>query len=696
MKSLVQVDARQWAQKWASAMVPMSLVVVGGIGMSGCQQPDEGEVADAMIAAQEQQLKHVQFQGTLLGAVWNDKDGDGAFDFGERGLDDVTVYLDSNDDGVRDADELSTTTNRAGIYFFFNLPAGDYTIRQEVPFGFRNVSGGEGPEAPAAAIIDRTSPPSTQIIGGDEAALDEYPFMVAVGFNFDGFFSQFCGGALITDRWVATAAHCSEFAAPEILGVLAGTNNVDDGSGQLLSVKNVYLHPDYVLPPLPGEPVDGPTSVFAGSDMALWELSAPVDLEASGLETVAMLSRDNADLADVDVLATAVGWGVSDLPSTLLQDVHVPVFDEGACEVAYEGAANFHTQICAGVPEGGIDSCQGDSGGPLLVRDNETQTWRLAGLTSYGNGCALAGNPGVYARVSELSDWARENAVEPSRVDRVRVERGRLALSRFGNQSTLRELSREIAPRWQLTSMVVSDLDEGGAAFDWRIIDESAQPRAFACELDADGPGPERGIAAECTAGDSRLELVDFADGIYASQLTAVIRDPADDTSFQRQDFVVVGTPPEVSIDGELSADDEVDPDFPSSIYFIDYFDIAGLSYDKPIAVRVSSEDADLFVGLYDRDVRESLGSGGVLQYFFGTLEDPGTAEIFLFPESGINYLIGVSTFGEEQVGSYTVTLANAGEPVPTVLETPEAPSPSISTLRKFPRQRVVLGTAGN
>ncbi|MCG8424724.1 MAG: hypothetical protein MJE77_43090 [Proteobacteria bacterium] len=79
--------------------------------------------------------------------------------------------------------------------------------------------------------------------------------------------------------------------------------------------------------------------------MTILELEAPVALRDSGLESVTMLSADNAALANAGTLATAIGWGVSDLGSTLLQDVHLPIFDDQACDDAYSNVDNLDVDV---------------------------------------------------------------------------------------------------------------------------------------------------------------------------------------------------------------------------------------------------------------------------------------------------------------------------------------------------------------
>jgi secreted trypsin-like serine protease len=64
--------------------------------------------------------------------------------------------------------------------------------------------------------------------------------------------------------------------------------------------------------------------------------------------------------------------------------------------------------ICAGTMEGGKDSCQGDSGGPLWVRDVSGRFKMVAGITSWGSGCAQPDFPGVYTRLAVFSEWVRQ------------------------------------------------------------------------------------------------------------------------------------------------------------------------------------------------------------------------------------------------------------------------------------------------
>merc|ERR1711988_485708 len=89
--------------------------------------------------------------------------------------------------------------------------------------------------------------------------------------------------------------------------------------------------------------------------------------------------------------------------------VEVPVVSDEDCNVSYEGTNPIlDSMICAGLPEGGKDSCQGDSGGPFVCRNNDDNAV-LTGVVSFGIGCALPEYPGVYARITAVLDWVKEN-----------------------------------------------------------------------------------------------------------------------------------------------------------------------------------------------------------------------------------------------------------------------------------------------
>jgi hypothetical protein len=266
-------------------------------------------------------------------------------------------------------------------------------------------------------------------------------------------------------------------------------------------------------------------------------------------------------------------------------------------------------------------------------------------------------------------------------VHRVEVRAGRSATADFGDRTTLRPGREHIDPRWQLTNLSTQLEGEDRLGLSWTIIDEARHPRPYECSIDFDGPGPAPVEQLACAAGPNHAEIAAPPVGLYLSELVAARSDA--DESFRRNPIVLVGTPPVSSADGALTEDDQTDPDF-SDLYFIDYFDLAGLSGEKALMVRVTTTDFFPFVSLYDRDLREAGDPNNFLDLFDLTFNDDGsvTAELVFFPDPAIRYVIGVSTGGILETGSYSVAVVNEGDPVATTLDIPPAPI----QLRRFRR----------
>jgi len=108
--------------------------------------------------------------------------------------------------------------------------------------------------------------------------------------------------------------------------------------------------------------------------------------------------------------ATVSGWGVmregEGTISNVLNAVDIPIISYEECRAAYGQRVN-RDHVCAGLKQGGKDSCQGDSGGPLVRQRNGRA--ELIGIVSFGYGCAQAGSPGVYTKVSHYIDWIEKN-----------------------------------------------------------------------------------------------------------------------------------------------------------------------------------------------------------------------------------------------------------------------------------------------
>ncbi|GAB2821101.1 serine protease [Lentzea nigeriaca] len=227
-----------------------------------------------------------------------------------------------------------------------------------------------------AAVIALVSGASTAdaIVGGTPARVADTPWVVAIT-TTDG--QLICGGALVAPDKVMTAAHCATLKGvlgrnqrpAEQLRVIAGRTDLRDSSGGIeAAVAAVWRHPDY-------------REVTQGDDVAVLTLA-----RALPYRTVA--------LGEVGDEGVVLGWGrtaETSPPAMTLRKVTVPILSDSEC-VLMEPDYRPGAMLCAG--RGGRDACTGDSGGPLVVRG------RLAGIVSFGRGCARADEPGVYTRLA--------------------------------------------------------------------------------------------------------------------------------------------------------------------------------------------------------------------------------------------------------------------------------------------------------
>ena len=220
-----------------------------------------------------------------------------------------------------------------------------------------------------------------RIINGVDTKKDEFPWVVSIGTTFGSsnnlFQRHFCGGSLITEKWVLTAAHCvldsnGNLASPSSINVTVGDRDLRNlAELEVLNLTQVIPHPNYT-----GRVTDG-------YDIALLELSRP-----ASVPTVTLTSS-LSELDDGGVPSTTIGWGITeeDELSPILQKVNVPIVPNAVCNQpqSYNGRIK-DDMICAGFPEGGKDACQGDSGGPLYHTDPTTGVKTQVGIVSWGIG----------------------------------------------------------------------------------------------------------------------------------------------------------------------------------------------------------------------------------------------------------------------------------------------------------------------
>ena len=226
----------------------------------------------------------------------------------------------------------------------------------------------------------------TQIVGSVESFTgNQLPWMVNLSFGG----TPFCGGSLVNENTVVTAAHC---VRPDMTVRRAA----DDGApyGDALKVRNYIIHPEY----------DASTNVSA-SDIAVLKLDGSFDVAQAGLPFLLSPSQA-ANWGKPDDCAFAAGWGATAQGgnvSDILLGADLPIWSDSVCQESY-GDSLFEGTICAGYKEGEVGSCQGDSGGPLIVRGGPTGFIQI-GVVSFGRGCAQPNFPTVYTRTASFYDW---------------------------------------------------------------------------------------------------------------------------------------------------------------------------------------------------------------------------------------------------------------------------------------------------
>ena len=212
-----------------------------------------------------------------------------------------------------------------------------------------------------------------QIVGGVQAVKNEAPYLVSLQV---GSFGHFCAGTLISSEWVLTAAHCVDGKIDRVVVGLYSQSNLDNA--EVLAPYKIYVHPEYSND---------------SYDFALIRLNKPSKFTPIKL----------TDVEPIKGNATVFGWGDTSeggSMSDIMRKVTITIVDRNTCnsKIAYNGLID-ESMICAGLAKGGKDSCQGDSGGSLVFNG------RLAGVVSWGYGCARPNKYGVYSNVWIAKDW---------------------------------------------------------------------------------------------------------------------------------------------------------------------------------------------------------------------------------------------------------------------------------------------------
>uniref|UniRef100_A0A2A4IV60 Peptidase S1 domain-containing protein n=1 Tax=Heliothis virescens TaxID=7102 RepID=A0A2A4IV60_HELVI len=220
-----------------------------------------------------------------------------------------------------------------------------------------------------------------KIVGGTETTIQEYPYQAyLLLYNGSDYFQ--CGGSIVNAYYVVTAAHCLE----EIQTVYVRIGSTISNSGGLqYETSTFYSHPSY----------NPNTFDF---DVGIVSVSQGMQLDGTNAKAISLV-RTFYDVSNGTEI-TLTGWGATgegESVTSTLRVVSVPAIDRPTCNEQLGGGITSR-MFCAGLPEGGKDTCQGDSGGPAVIES----TGRLAGIVSFGYGCARPDSPGVYTRIGNF------------------------------------------------------------------------------------------------------------------------------------------------------------------------------------------------------------------------------------------------------------------------------------------------------
>ncbi|XP_068098412.1 chymotrypsin-C-like [Hyperolius riggenbachi] len=254
-------------------------------------------------------------------------------------------------------------------------------------------------EAPAFSCgVPAVAPKLTRVVNGEDVVPHSWPWQISLQYQgASGNWGHTCGGTLITDQWVLTAAHC--ISSGRVYRVLLGKHSLetaDEPGSVVVGTEKIIVHEKW-------------SSLLIRNDISLIKLAEPVPL--SDQIQPACLPADGVLLAN-DFPCFVTGWGrlyTNGPIADALQQALLPVVDQATCSRSdWWGFQATSSMVCAG-GDGIVSACNGDSGGPLNCK-SASGAIEVHGIVSFGSGvsCNYEKKPTVFTRVSAYIDWINQ------------------------------------------------------------------------------------------------------------------------------------------------------------------------------------------------------------------------------------------------------------------------------------------------